>query len=117
MSVTTTLTPSAASVLAMARPMPRPAPVTIAVLPLRSISISYHRARQRLAGEMRLEIGDDERPHLVAGLVRGAALVRRQHDVVEPEQSLGHLRLLVEDIERRTAEFSRHQHLDQRRLV
>ena len=48
---------------------------------------------------MRVEIGHHQRAHLVAGLVRGAALVGREHDVVEREQRLGDLRLFFEDVE------------------
>src|SRR5688500_7167345 len=106
-----TVTPSAARVLAMTRPMPRPAPVTMATLPLRSISMSDHRAQEGFAGKVRGDIGNDEVPHFVARLVGGAALVGRQDDIVEAEETLGHLRLLLEHVERGATELLRCQQL------
>src|SRR5688500_14403103 len=116
-SLTTTVTPSSASVVAMTRPMTRPPPRTKTSLPLRSISMSHHRADQGFAREMGVKNLDDQRTHLVAGLVRGAALMGREDDVVECEQRLGNVGLFGEHIECGAGEPAALQHLDQRRFV
>jgi hypothetical protein len=76
-----------------------------------------HRRQQRLAGEVGGEVGEGEVAHRVTRLPGGAAHVRCQHDVVEPEQLGRNVRLALEHVEAGTGDDAVLQRLDERLFV
>src|SRR6266536_455021 len=75
-----------------------------------------HGSRQRLPSLRRQHVVDDDPGHRGPRLDRGARDVRRQHDVRQAEQALGHVRLVHEDVEP-GADATREELVDERLLV
>ena len=69
--------------------------------------------RGLVAGQHRGDVIDDHLPHGQARLAGGAAQVRQQHDVVQPQQARVQVGLLLVDIEPGGANPARGQGLDQ----
>ena len=79
--------------------------------------LELNRRNERLAGEERGEIVDDELAERIARRLRAAAGVRRQHDVVERQQRFRHVRLGGEHVEARAGDTPVDQCVDEIRLV
>src|SRR5687767_13097712 len=65
---------------------------------------SKQRAHQRPPLEQAGKVGEHHVAHCPSRLHGGAALVRLQHDIVHRQERLRHVRLVDENVERRTAE-------------
>lgn len=70
-----------------------------------------------LAGKMGIEIGENEISHGAARLVRAAADMRSERDVVESEKRFRHTRLILEDIQRRATDRAAGKSFDKRLLI
>lgn len=66
---------------------------------------------------MRIEIGENKIGHGASCLVRAAANVRGERDVVKSEKRFRHPRLILEDIQRRATDRAVRKRFDQRLLI